>query len=269
MTYKLIAFDLDGTLLNSKGEILSENKAAIEAIQAKGYKVVVVTGRHHTAVKPYYYELGLDTPIICCNGTYIYQPQTDEVLVGNPLSTVQAEKILDLAKTFGVNLLMYSRDAMNFEVLTPHMDKFQQWVATCPEHVRPDVRQVESLRAIVDSGDTIWKFVISHPDRQLMVDTVAQLSEDEFSTEWSWVDRVDVSNHGNTKGNRLLELAKQWGIEAEEIIAFGDNHNDASMLKAVGLGVAMGNAEAEVQAQANKVITTNNEPGIADLLNNL
>lgn len=266
MTYQLVAFDLDGTLLNSQGQILAESKEAIQNAREKGAKVVLVTGRHHTAVKPYYTELGLDTPIICCNGAYVYQPQTDEILVANPLNEAQIQHMLNVAKQTGVHLLMYSRDAMNFITLNPHMEKFQQWVQSCPENMRPNVRQVADFEEVVAHNPPILKFVVSSPDRQLMLDTIAQLPENEFSCEWSWIDRVDVANHGNSKGARLLELLKQWQIDPKNVIAFGDNHNDVSMLKAVGLGVAMGNAEEEVKAQAKFVTKSNNEAGIAEVL---
>lgn len=72
MRYQAVAFDLDGTLLSSQSTILESSKKAIQKIREKGIKVFIVTGRHHTAVKPYYVELALDTPVVCCNGTYLY-----------------------------------------------------------------------------------------------------------------------------------------------------------------------------------------------------
>lgn len=266
MNYKVIAFDLDGTLLNSQGQILQSSKRAIEQARAKGVKVVLVTGRHHTATRPYYHQLGLDTPMICCNGTYIYDFATDTTPVANPLSAAQAEKVITVAEHFGTHLLMYSRDAMNYQTLNEHMAKFSRWVQGCPEKVRPDLRQVDSFREIAKRGDIIWKFVISHPQRQIMEQAVAALPTDEFSSEWSWIDRVDVANHGNSKGGRLLQLLKTWQVDPGEVIAFGDNHNDASMLKAVGLGVAMGNAELQVQRQAALVTLSNDENGIEQVL---
>ncbi|TCP91311.1 hypothetical protein EDC44_13117 [Cricetibacter osteomyelitidis] len=266
MSYKVIAFDLDGTLLNSQGQILPSSKNAIAQACAKGVKVVLVSGRHHTAMRPYYYELGLDTPVICCNGTYIYDFTTDLVLSANPLLAQQAKKVIETGKRFGTHLLMYSRDAMNYQVLNEHMTKFNQWVQHCPSNVRPNLRQVDDFMQIVDSGDTIWKFVISHPDRDIMEQAVSALSTDEFSCEWSWVDRVDVANQGNSKGARLLELLQMWHIDPQNVIAFGDNHNDTSMLKAVGLGVAMSNAEAEVKQQVKLVTLTNDENGIEQVL---
>lgn len=85
---------------------------------------MLVTGRHHTAAYPYYHELNLTTPMICCNGTYVYQPQTDQVLSANPLSLSQAKTVVQLAEKYGLHLLVYSRDAMNYAVLNEHMRKF-------------------------------------------------------------------------------------------------------------------------------------------------
>lgn len=266
MNYQVIAFDLDGTLLNSDGQILPSSIAAIQKARELGKKVVLVTGRHHTAVKPYYAQLGLDTPIICCNGTYLYQMQTDNVLAANPLNAEKAKKILDLAFQYGSHVLLYSRDAMNFQTFNPHMTKFKAWADSCAEDVRPNVRQVPDLYHFISSGDIIWKCVISAPNREVMLQVVDELPADQFSCEWSWVDRVDIANVGNSKGGRLLELLKLWQIDPQQVIAFGDNHNDTSMLTAVGLGVAMGNAENEVKQQAAVVTASNDDDGIAQVL---
>ncbi|QPB41660.1 pyridoxal phosphatase [Rodentibacter haemolyticus] len=266
MNYKAVAFDLDGTLLNGQGQILTENKKAIQTLLEKGIQVILVTGRHHTAVKPYYRELGLTTPIICCNGTYVYDVETDSTPFANPLSKQQAQLIFDVAEKHHCHLLMYSKDSMNYAKLNPHMEKFLQWVESCPPEVRPDVRKVASIQDVIDNHQPIWKCVISAPDKNIMNAVVADLPQGEFSCEWSWVDRIDIANAGNTKGGRLVALLAQWGIDPQQVIAFGDNHNDISMLKAVGLGVAMDNAEDEVKQQAKLITRSNNEAGIADVL---
>lgn len=267
MTIKALAFDLDGTLLNAKGQILESSKKAIQQAREKGITVFLVSGRHHTAMKPYYHELQLDTPMICCNGTYLYNPKNNEVSFANPLPVPQCEKVIEIAEKHNLHLLMYSRDAMNYGKLNPHMEKFLKWVNSCPVEVRPEVNQIDNFKAIYqDPNQPIWKFVISSPNREDMENAVKELPVSEFSCEWSWIDRVDIANNGNSKGGRLLELLKQWNIDPENVIAFGDNHNDISMLKVVGLGVAMGNAEDEVKSQAKKVTTTNDEDGIAQVI---
>lgn len=266
MKYKVIAFDLDGTLLNSEGKILSSSKKIIQTCLNKGIKIILVTGRHHTAAYPYYHELNLDTPMICCNGTYIYQPATNQILCANPLSLSQAKTILNLAEQYDLHLLMYSRDAMNYVASNEHMKKLSQWVETCSPDIRPNLRQIADFYTLLNNDETIWKCVISHPDRTLIDQVLQSLSLEEFSCEWSWIDRVDIANTGNTKGNTLLELLHLWNIDPQNVIAFGDNHNDISMLKAVGLGVAMGNAEDLVKQQSDLITLTNDEDGISAVL---
>ncbi|AHG84203.1 hydrolase [Bibersteinia trehalosi USDA-ARS-USMARC-189] len=269
MSYKAIAFDLDGTLLSSQATILDSSKQAIKAAQAKGLKIFIVTGRHHTAVRPYYAELGLDTPVVCCNGTYLYDFKNDQVLASNPLSAEQATFLITQAKQQGIHTAVYTRDAMVYEVLNPHFEKLQQWVASCPEDVRPNVHQIEDFLSLIDSGNTIWKVLISDPDLNKMQNFVEKLPLDQFSPEWSWVDRADITRTGNSKGNCLAELLKREQIDPKQVIAFGDNFNDISMLSLVGMGIAMGGSELEVQQNAKRVIGSNNEDSIAQTLADL
>lgn len=269
MTYKAVAFDLDGTLLSSNATILESTKQAIQKIREKGIKVFFVTGRHHTAVRPYYAEIDLDTPVICCNGTYLYDFHKDEVLVSNPLPPELASSLIDSAQNEGIHVAVYIRDAMVYEQPNPHFEKFQKWVNSCPENVRPDVHQVEKYQKLIDQGITIWKVLISDPDLEKMQNFVNKLPLDQVSPEWSWVDRVDITRVGNTKGNCLKELLKIEKIDPSEVVAFGDNFNDISMLEFAGLGIAMGESKQEVQDRANRTIGSHDEDSIAQELTKL
>ncbi|KAE9541386.1 pyridoxal phosphatase [Ursidibacter maritimus] len=269
MSYQAIAFDLDGTLLSSQGTILNSSKFAIQQAQQKGLKVFIVTGRHHTAVRPYYAELGLDTPVVCCNGTYLYDFQKDEVLAAKPLTTEQASYLISSAKAEHIHTAVYTRDSMTYEVLNTHFNKLLTWVNSCDEKVRPDVHQVSRFEDFLDGNTLIWKVLISDPDRQKMQNFVEKLPLDQFSAEWSWVDRVDITAQGNSKGACLAELLKREGIDPKNVIAFGDNFNDISMLQLVGMGIAMGESESEVQQSAKKTIGSNNEDSIARELTQL
>lgn len=263
MTYQAVAFDLDGTLLSSNATILESSKQAIQKIREKGIKVYFVTGRHHTAVRPYYAELDLDTPVVCCNGTYVYDFKNEKAVIGNPLPAEVATTLIREAQAQGIHTAVYFEDAMTYETLNTHFTKFQKWVATCPESVRPNVYQVENFQTEIDKGVTVWKVLISDPDLAKMQNFVDKLPLDQVSPEWSWVDRVDITSAGNSKGKRLAELLQTEGIELQNVIAFGDNFNDISMLEIVGLGIAMGGSEEEVQKKAKKTIGSNNEDSIA------
>lgn len=268
MSYKAIAFDLDGTLLSSQATILESSKNAIQQAREKGIKVFIVTGRHHTAVRPYYAELGLDTPVVCCNGTYLYDFHKDEVLWGNPLTTEQATLLVRSAQAEGIHLSVYTRDSMTYESLNAHFTKLLTWVNSIDESVRPDVHQV-NFDDLLDGNTLIWKVLISDPNIEKMQKFVDNLPLDQFSPEWSWVDRVDITAKGNSKGGCLVELLKLQGIDPQETIAFGDNFNDMSMLSAVRMGIAMGGSEPEVQQVAKKVIGSHNEDSIATTLQEL
>jgi len=87
-----------------------------------------------------------------------------------------------------------------------------------------------------------------------------------LSCEWSWHDQVDVMQAGNNKGARLAQWVASQGLSMDQVIAFGDNSNDISMLERAGLGVAMGNASDEVKARANVTIGSNEQPSIAEAI---
>ncbi|WP_257263233.1 Cof-type HAD-IIB family hydrolase [Endozoicomonas sp. ONNA2] len=265
--YKLLAFDLDGTLLNSKGDILASSKKAIKAAQQLGVKVVLVTGRHHVAARPYHYELGLDTPAICCNGAYIMDYSQPEPIYSHPLSKDQARRIIHIAREQNLHILMYVEDAMTFEVMNPHMEKLYHWAGKQPEIVKPVIRQIDDALRVMVSSKAIHKFVLSHPEQDRFLAAYQHiLSLNEFSCERSWVDRMDIANNGNTKGSTLSMLAGQWGIDRQDIIAVGDNDNDISMIQFAGLGVAMGHCSEPLKPQANVFIGSNDEDSIAELI---
>ena len=263
MQYQAIAFDLDGTLLSPNATILESSKQAIQKAREKGIKVYFVTGRHHTAVRPYCAEMNLDTPVVCCNGTYLYDFQKDDVLESNPLTPALASMLINNAQAEGIHVSVYFRDAMTYEELNPHFVKLQKWVDSCPENVRPDVHQVEKFQKEIDNGTTVWKVLISDPDLAKMQKFVETLPLDQVSPEWSWVDRADITAVGNSKGKMLVKLLERDSIDPARVVAFGDNFNDISMLQQVGLGIAMGGSEEEVQRKADKTIGLNSEDSIA------
>ena len=265
--YKLLAFDLDGTLLSSQGEILASSKQAIKTAQQMGVKVVLVTGRHHVAVRPYHYELGLDTPAICCNGSYIMDFSQPEPVYSQPLSKDKARRIIKIAREQNLHILMYVNDAMTFEVLNPHMEKLCRWAGRQPEFIRPEIRQIDDIAEVMESAKAIYKLVLSHPDQEHFLHAYRHMQTlDGLSCERSWVDRMDIANCGNSKGSTLALLAEQWHIDRQDIIAVGDNDNDISMIEFAGLGVAMAHSSDGLRPHADLMIGSNDQDSIADLI---
>jgi len=268
MNYQVVALDLDGTLLTPDKKILSESLSALKKVRESGAKVIIVTGRHFVAIHPFYQALELDTPAICCNGALLYDYQEKKVLASDPLEARQATQLIDLLDGYNVHSLMYADDAMIYQEPTGHIVRTENWAKSLPESQRPVFRKVDSLRETANEVDKIWKFALTGND-VVKLQEFTQVVERELglACEWSWHDQVDIAQSGNSKGRRLTQWVESQGLLMSQVIAFGDNFNDLSMLKSAGLGVAMGNASDKIKACADLVIGDNTKPSIADLLN--
>lgn len=267
MSYRVIALDLDGTLLTAEKTILPESLQALARARAAGYLVLIVTGRHHVAIRPFYQVLELTTPAICCNGTYLYDYQAQKVLQANPIMPHQACQVLDLMADYQIDGFMYVDNAMLYQSETDLVSRMLRWGQRQEEHLRPLITRVTSLAEAVSQVENIWKFALSDQDVARLGDFVTRIEQQPgLECEWSWQDQVDVAQRGNNKGWRLAQWAADRGIAMSEVVAFGDNHNDISMLEAAGLGVAMGNADETVKSHAGLVTGSNNEASIARVI---
>ncbi|MBK5013542.1 pyridoxal phosphatase [Pantoea vagans] len=267
MSYRVIALDLDGTLLTPAKTILPQSIDALNQARQAGVHVAIVTGRHHCAIHPFYQALQLDTPAICCNGTYLYDYQAKQVLASDPLDPQLALQVIERLDQQQIHGLLYVDDAMLYQTPTGHVMRTLKWAESLPEHQRPLFRQVPDLAQAARDAGSIWKFALSHDNHQeLQQFATAVEAELGLACEWSWHDQVDIAKGGNSKGKRLAQWVESLGLSMSDVIAFGDNYNDLSMLETAGLGVAMGNADEAIKARAKKVIGTNLETGIADTL---
>ncbi|MDV7021604.1 pyridoxal phosphatase [Atlantibacter subterraneus] len=267
MPYRVIALDLDGTLLTPQKTILPESLEALKRAREAGYQVLIVTGRHHVAIHPFYQALALDTPAICCNGTYLYDYHAKNVLASNPMPAVEAQQLIDVLEQHQVHGLMYVDNAMLYQLPTGHVLRTENWARSLPEHQRPVFLQVPSLRDAAQQADAIWKFALTDADLGRLHEVVAHIEEKfGFACEWSWHDQVDVALAGNSKGNRLAQWVESQGMTMQDVVAFGDNYNDLSMLERAGLGIAMGNADQAIKDRVNTVIGLNTEPSIAEAI---
>jgi phosphoglycolate phosphatase (TIGR01487 family) len=231
---KLIALDMDGTLLNSKGEISDENRAAIKEAQDKGVYVVLSTGRSILTCGEYADSLGLTSCLVTVNGSEVYDDKR-QLIERNLVDTEDIEWMWNLTKEHRTSFWAIGTDSY--------------WKDKMPE----DVQAKEWLKFgfDVDDDDT----------RSEILEKLKAKGKFEISN--STLKNIEVNPSGVNKARGLKVVCERLGIDMEHVMACGDSLNDIAMIKEAGLGVAMGNAQETVKEAANWVTATNNEDGVA------
>ena len=267
MSYRLVVLDLDGTLLDSQLRIREETLAELARVRAQGVGVMIATGRHHVTAYPYWHQLGLELPAICCNGAYLYDFSGRRPLYGDPLSRAEARALLALVRQHRIYSTIYVDEAVVYEGLGHFSPRMLEWAASLPENLRPRMVCTDSFETVLDAEPTVWKFFSTGDDVAAMRAFARDIEQTiGLSCEWSGECHLDIAHAGNSKGDRLAQWIALQGIAAEQVIAFGDHHNDRRMLRLAGLGVAMADSLAEVQADADWVTGSNDGDGIASAL---
>jgi Cof subfamily protein (haloacid dehalogenase superfamily) len=266
MKYRLIALDLDGTLLDNSLQIRPRTIDALRQARDRGAQVMIVTGRHHTSAQAYWHQLDLELPAICCNGGYVYDYRAGKPLAGDPFTRSEARELLSVVRARSIHATIYTDVAMAYEEERRHLANMRQWGLTQPEPVRPCLTPVASFDRLIIEAVIIWKFLIASDDPASLEEFTRAARDRGLDFVRSSSDRVDVARPGNNKGRRLAEFIAQRNILPREVIAFGDQDNDKEMLELAGLGVAMGNSRQEVRASADWVTGSNDSDGIADAL---
>ena len=267
---RAVALDLDGTLLDERMQILPDNIAALQALRGRGIEVVLVTGRHHIATRAFHRQLGLDTPAVCCNGIYLHDFATDTPVRGEPLPVADRLALLERVRRHGLHALAYLDDRFCFEAGEPVLDEVMAWAATLPEPVRPRFERVDDLAPVLARIERVWKMAISLQD-PVALPGFARGVETELGLGCVQTGpvRLDIGRPGHSKASGLSHWLALRGLRPEQVVAFGDNHNDISMLQAMGHGVAMAEAPEAVRASADEVCGSHAVPSIAAVLRRL
>ncbi|MCX4692130.1 HAD family hydrolase [Streptomyces sp. NBC_01408] len=259
--YKLVATDLDGTLLRSDDTVSERTREALVAATAAGAAHIIVTGRAVPWTRHVLDDLGYKGIAVCGQGAQVYDAGAhrlltsvtlDRQLAGLALSKIEAE--------IGPLALAASRDGVDGEVL-----------------IGPGYRMQEGLPAVhLDDHAAVWtaplnKLYIQHPglDDDALVKVARQTVGSLVDIVMAGPGIVEILPLGLTKATGLSLAARRLGVKAAETIAFGDMPNDIPMFGWAAHGVAMANAHAELKAVADEVTTSNEEDGIAVVLERL
>ena len=260
---KIVFFDLDGTLLTSKKEILQENIEAIKRAREHRIEVCICSGRPQSAVRKYQKDAEAGRYIICANGAEIYDTEEEEQLFS---ASIEEELCVKLFEFVTQNNLFVRIDTsygryVNIEEYKILNDIFFD------EDYKKFFKENKVLQISIGAGDST---IIDELVETLKLNPNIAIAN-RFMSEMLPIklDILNIVNSCVSKGNAILGLCKYLKIEPRDAIGFGDDNNDISMMKAVGYGVAMENAFDSVKELAKEVITTNNEPGIAKFLDRL
>lgn len=265
--YKLISIDMDGTLLNSKGELSEENILAVKSAIKKGVKVVFTTGRGIRAITRFLDKVGLlesDEYVITNNGVSLYKSKTLKCLRANAISGQDLKTLCDVGINLGAKLHIYDFESEGCVVLEENeFTKFERDHIGMPTFVKPDY---------CDNFDDSKKaFKVLYLQNKDVIDYIEKNIPKYIFEKFNAVRSLDIALElfykECNKGNAVKELADMFGFKREEIIAIGDQRNDLEMIEFAGLGVAMGNAIEKIKEVANYVTDTNDNNGVAKVIN--
>lgn len=256
---RLIASDLDGTLLRRDRTISDRTRAALARAQERGVVVVLATARPPLTTRFFAEDAGVTGHAICSNGAILYDISRDELLGHQTLDASIAQRLIVALREAVPGVCFGLVQGRDF-VCEPDYAA----IARVEDHGRllEDVNLGDAL-ALLAAPTT--KLVIRHPDRlpPELLTTIHGLGLDGFEATHSGAPFLEVVAANVTKGWALAALCTQLGIDAAEVVAFGDAPNDAAMLRWAGLGVAVANAYAAAIEAADEVTLSNEEDGVA------
>ena len=279
---KLIASDMDGTLLDSKMSISKDNASAIREAERLGIEFMIATGRAYTEAKPVLDEAGIKCAMISLNGAKVFDKD------GNTLFTAGIEKkttaeVMDIMDANNV----YFEVSTNKGIFSAHQEKrienFAAHIASTMPHLTYkvaiamsaahlsllNINYIEDIRTLLDQEDIeILKIIgFSMDGPKILAPASAQVRQllDLVVTS-SAQNNIEINHKNAQKGIAVAHVAKDRGIPAKEVMTIGDNFNDVSMLQWADVSFAMGNAELEVKDHAKYVTSTNLENGVGEAI---
>lgn len=257
--YKLVAIDLDGTLLTDELKISPHTVKAIQKAVEVGAIVTIATGRMFSSAKFIALQLGINVPLITYQGALIKDVHEKEVIYERFVSPDIAQKLIEISREKKIHLQLYHNDILYSAVENEKLITYSETV-NVPYVIEPDLVQV------AQKGVTKLLFIEEPEILDLLQGELQTLFGDYAHIAKSKKHYLEVTHPEANKGSALLYLAEKLGIDRTEIIGIGDNYNDLELVATAGLGVAMGNAVKEVQDIANYTTFTNNEEGVLHVI---
>ena len=285
--YKLMAIDLDGTLLNSYGEVSTDTRKALLEAKNSGTEVVLASGRPISSTESLAVELGVDNYLISGNGSAVFDINKQEIIYDRFLNK---DKVLEIAEICEQNSFFYNvytedeviASALNYNILFYHKENLKK-----VEEKRTHINVVQNIKEYIEeSGKEKFlkitlcdesKFIFNSIMRKLKeikgidVLEVAYMSRKKIKAGTDDVDiqyfYTEITNENVNKWSAIEFLLDKLNIKREEVIAIGDNMNDQEMIQEAGLGVVMGNSNPHMKEIADEIVADNNSEGVLEAIN--
>jgi hypothetical protein len=259
MTYKLLAVDIDGTLLSSKGMLSDENRKAVRLAVQQGVMVTLSTGRPIQGVGYINDMLDLDAPFITYNGAMVITSKSKEVLFEQRLSAKNAKLVTETGKRLGTTQVVWAENKLYVTEKNEKTDFYRDI-----SEVEPIL--VDDFDEAIQNGVTkiLWYDDIEKIEKFQSEVGESLNNEIVFHTSRSYF--LEFVDSRASKAIAMEKIGERFGIKQSEMIAVGDGYNDLSMIEYAGLGVAMENANDEIKKTADYITLSNDEDGVAHVI---
>ena len=275
--YKLVAIDLDGTLLNSYGEVSENTRKALKKAKENGTEIVLSSGRPISSTESLAVELGVDNYLISGNGAAVYDIQNQKILYDRFLTKQQ---VLDIAKMCEENSFFYNvytedeviASSLNYNILFYHKE---------------NIKKVEEKRTHINIVQNIEEYIKQSGKEKFLKITVCDESKFIFNSimkrlkEIQGIDVLEIAYMSRKKikdGTNDVDIqyyyteitnenVNKWTAIPKEVMAIGDNFNDKEMIEEAGLGVVMGNSNPKMKEIGDVIVADNNSEGVLEAIN--
>ncbi len=263
---RLLALDVDGTLLTDDLQITDATREAVQRVISQGVQVVLASARGPNGLRSIMRELGIAGLAICYTGALTCRLNADphipaEVVTEQRMNLSSARMVLNNALELGTSVGWFIGDSWYIYAWDSALEHESMITGVIPI-IAPDLMHFEEaphkLQAIV--GEPALLSRLYALEKTLPPECVGQFSYETY---------LEIIHQGVDKATALLRLGQQLGISPSEMVAIGDMENDVAMLRLAALGIAMGNAPLHIQAEADWVTNTNNQDGVAAAIEKL
>lgn len=259
MDYKLIAADMDGTLLNSQGCITEKTIDAIRKVAEKGVLFTICTGRPIQGVERYYNVLEPDSPVITYNGAMIVMGKTREILYKQNIESCDARDILKWGRKLKTTVIAWSDNKLYANELNDRVHDYKKLSLVEPILITDE-------EELINNGVTKFLWYDDAEKIRHYQEVLADKLSKGVTYCTSKPTFLEFFDSRVSKAVAMEKIGEHFGIRREEMVAIGDGFNDLPMIEYASLGVAMGNAPEEIKKKADYVTLSNDDDGIAHFI---